>query len=80
MMYYYYSCAGTLDKSKIKRGGINNFFNRARKERRVILTSSKSLRERSACPPSYFVRPNELERALINIYREFDLELKQVTI
>lgn len=53
------------------------FFKRASDEQRVILTSSRGLRERSACPPSFFVRSNDLEKALISIYREFGLELDQ---
>lgn len=64
-------------KARVKHSGINHFFQRARDERRIILTSSRGLRERSACPPSVFVRPNDLERALISIYRDFGLDLNQ---
>ena len=58
---------------------INAFFNRAKREERVILTTSKSLRQRSACPQSYYVDPKDLEKALVEIYHEYGLELSKET-
>jgi len=55
--------------SSMKSSSINAFFQRARDEQRVILTSSKSLRERAACPPSYFISPSNLEQALISDFQ-----------
>lgn len=61
------------DKSKLSRQHKANkqlydiIFDRARSEQRVILTTSKGMRERSNCPPSYLVSPNDLERALIEV-------------
>eukprot|EP01031_Cornospumella_fuschlensis_P032546 gene32546-39352_t len=58
-----------------KRQSIAEFFARARREGRVILTSSPSLIHRSTCPPAFLVKPDNLHKGLIDIYREFQLEL-----
>lgn len=64
-------------KSPEMKYSINNFFDRARKERRIILTTSKTLRERSSCPQNYYVDPGQLETGIANIFAEFNLELKK---
>ena len=56
---------------------INQFFERARKERRVILTTSKTLRERSACPQSHLVYSNDMELSLAEIFYEYNLTLSR---
>jgi uncharacterized protein with PIN domain len=60
-----------------KSRSINLFFERARKEKRVILTSSKTLIERSSCPQCFYVQPNHLETALVSVYHEFGLDLSR---
>lgn len=52
-----------------KKQTIAAFFQRARSEKRVILTTSKGLLQRSTCPPSYFVKPGKLEDALVTFHR-----------
>jgi mRNA deadenylase 3'-5' endonuclease subunit Ccr4/uncharacterized protein with PIN domain len=54
-------------------------FERARKEKRVIVTTSRSMMERANCPQSYFVSSEKmkfLEGVLADICREFGLALK----
>jgi uncharacterized protein with PIN domain/endonuclease/exonuclease/phosphatase family metal-dependent hydrolase len=63
--------------SEEKKNSIILFFARAKKEKRVILTSSKTLLDRSTCPQSFYVHPNKLEDALIKIYYEFGLDLNR---
>jgi endonuclease/exonuclease/phosphatase family metal-dependent hydrolase len=56
--------------SKIYKKSKQSFdyiFGRAREEQRVILTTSKSMRERSTCPPSFLVSTRNLEAALIKV-------------
>lgn len=56
--------------SKIYKKNKQSFeyiFGRARREQRVILTTSKSMRERSTCPPSFLVSTRNLEAALIKV-------------
>lgn len=60
-----------------KRQSVNAFFARAKAEKRVILTTSKTLIARSSCPPSYYVQANKLEEAMVDIYREFGLDLRK---
>lgn len=60
-----------------KKNGISQFFNRARSEKRVILTTSKSLLERTTCPQSFYVNPNKLEESLVRIYEEYGLDLNR---
>lgn len=64
-------------KKQDRMNNINAFFQRARDEKRVILTSSRSLIQRNTCPQSYCVNPSLLEKELVNIYREFGLDLKK---
>jgi uncharacterized protein with PIN domain len=56
---------------------INAFFARAEREKRVILTTSKSLRERASCPRNFYVNPQDLEAGLIDICAQFGLELSR---
>jgi endonuclease/exonuclease/phosphatase family metal-dependent hydrolase len=56
--------------SKIYKKNKQSFeyiFGRAREEQRIILTTSKSMRERSSCPPSFLVSTRNLEAALIKV-------------
>lgn len=62
-------------KSNARNATINAFFQRARAEKRVILTTSKTLLQRAACPPAYYVHPGKLEEAIVEIYKEFGLVL-----
>lgn len=64
-------------KKQDRMNNINAFFQRARDEKRVILTSSRSLIQRNTCPQSYCVNPSILEKELVNVYREFGLDLKK---
>lgn len=56
---------------------INNFFARAAREKRVILTTSKTLRERATCPRSFYVNPQDIEAGLIEICAQFGLGLSK---
>lgn len=56
---------------------INAFFARAEREKRVILTTSKSLRERASCPRNFYVNPTDLKQGLIDIATHFGLELSR---
>jgi uncharacterized protein with PIN domain len=56
---------------------INAFFARAEREKRVILTTSKTLRERASCPRNFYVNPQALEQGLIVIATQFGLELSR---
>jgi uncharacterized protein with PIN domain len=50
-------------------------FERARAEKRVLLTSSKRLQQLASCPQSFTVDPGNLEDTLVAICREFSIEL-----
>ena len=56
---------------------INAFFTRAEREKRVILTTSKTLRERASCPRNFYVNPQNLETGLIDICAQFGLALSR---
>ncbi len=56
---------------------INTFFARAEREKRVILTTSRSLRERASCPKSFFIQAQKLEQGLIDIAVNFGLNLSR---
>jgi uncharacterized protein with PIN domain/endonuclease/exonuclease/phosphatase family metal-dependent hydrolase len=60
-----------------KKQSFDYIFQRARDEKRVILTTSRSMIERAACPPSFFVKTRDLEAALVEVCREFGLSLDQ---
>ena len=62
---------------KKNKQSFDHIFGRARDEQRVILTTSKTMRERSMCPPSFFVSTKNLEVALIDVCREYGLSLNQ---
>ena len=68
----------SADKKGRKKGAFDDLFARARAEKRVILTTSKTMRERSACPPSHLVSTQNLEKALVEVVREYGLTLTQV--
>jgi uncharacterized protein with PIN domain/endonuclease/exonuclease/phosphatase family metal-dependent hydrolase len=70
--------AASTDPSYAARvNSINAFFARAEREKRVILTTSKSLRERASCPRNFYVNPQDLEGGLIDICAQFGLELSR---
>jgi uncharacterized protein with PIN domain len=52
---------------KKSKQNFEHIFSRARDEQRVILTTSKSMRERSMCPPSFYVSTLNLEAALVEV-------------
>jgi uncharacterized protein with PIN domain/endonuclease/exonuclease/phosphatase family metal-dependent hydrolase len=61
----------------LKKRRLQAFFDRARQEKRVILTASRLLRERTNCPQSVFVNPSKVIDGLVDIFREFGLELNR---
>ena len=52
-------------------------FDTARTERRVLLTSSKNVRERAACPPSHLVNTGNFEAALVTIVSKYGLDIRE---
>jgi uncharacterized protein with PIN domain len=52
-------------------------FGTARAEKRVLLTSSKNVRERAACPPSHLVNTNNFEAALVAIVTKYGLDVRE---
>lgn len=54
-----------------------HIFSKARDEQRVILTTSRTMRERSMCPPSFLVSTRDLEAALVEVCKEYGLILNQ---
>ena len=52
-------------------------FEQARAERRVLLTSSRAIRERAACPPSHHVDTGNFEASLKTIVSKFQLEIRE---
>lgn len=61
-----------------KKQDFTLFFDKARSDNRVILTTSKQMRERSNCPQSMLITTNSLknlEQALVDICKEFSLIL-----
>lgn len=53
-------------------------FDRARRERRVFLTTSKGLLERSSCPAfSRYVNPAKQAEAMVDLFRDFGLALRR---
>jgi len=50
-------------------------FDTARSEKRIILTTSRDLRERAACPASYLVKTGNFESSLITIVEKYGLEV-----
>lgn len=77
-------CALETEESKIlrtssKRGCKQNYqllFNQALEERRVILTTSRIMREISSCPQSMMINTRNLDQALLEICEEYEIELK----
>lgn len=62
---------------KKNKQSFDHIFGRARDEQRVILTTSKTMRERAMCPPSFFISTKNLEAALIDVCKEYGLSLNQ---
>ena len=59
----------------MRKSSIQAFFARAVREQRVILTTSKALRERASCPPSYYIDPKQLTQGLKALIKLFDLRI-----
>eukprot|EP01035_Chromulina_nebulosa_P019064 gene19064-24886_t len=74
-----YSIDTAIDRSnsqnKASTKEYKDFFNRAKLENRIILTTSRQMRERTSCPRSTFVSTNNLEDALVNICKEYNIIL-----
>jgi len=66
-----------IEDYSIRKSSIHAFFSRAVREQRVILTTSKALRERASCPPSYYIDPKDLTGGLKSLIREFSLEISR---
>jgi uncharacterized protein with PIN domain len=60
---------------KERSGRIEAFFQRARSEKRIILTTSKTLRERANCPHSLLIAHGDMKRSLVDLYVEYRLPL-----
>lgn len=58
-----------------KQGDFTMLFAQARTEKRIILTSSRSMRERASCPQSMLVKTVQLENELSRICREFEIKI-----
>lgn len=57
---------------------INSIFDKARRERRVFLTTSKGLLERSSCPAfSRYINPAKQAEAMVDLFRDFGLVLRR---
>ena len=52
-------------------------FDRARREGRIILTTSKTMRERAACPHSMLIATQNMEKSLSDIFRVFKIPVKR---
>jgi endonuclease/exonuclease/phosphatase family metal-dependent hydrolase len=66
---------------KVNSKDYTNLFNRARKEKRVILTVSKLMKNRANCPQCFFIssnRINKLESVLADICVEFGLQVMRI--
>ena len=60
-----------------KQGDFSLLFAQARSEKRVILTSSRSMRERASCPQSMLVKTVQLEQELTRICSEFEIDISE---
>jgi uncharacterized protein with PIN domain len=70
-------CAHYTDKEKKARGGAVGFFDRAVKERRIIITKSIRLIERRGCPPWFLLRHENLESAFAALILHFGLQFEE---
>lgn len=52
-------------------------FDTARREGRVLLTSSRTMRERASCPPSMLIKTKDLEQELSKICVKYDIEVSE---
>lgn len=52
-------------------------FDTARQENRVLLTSSRTMRERANCPPSMLIRTKDLEMELSRVCQKFGIEVSE---
>jgi uncharacterized protein with PIN domain/exonuclease III len=68
---------GTSQAYSARVASINAFFARAVREKRVILTTSKTLLDRASCPRSFYVNPSNMEAALVEITKKFGLALSR---
>lgn len=68
-----------LRTSSIKRGSKDNYkliFTQAMSEQRVLLTTSRVMREIANCPPSMLIKTADLDGSLRQICEQFEIELK----
>jgi mRNA deadenylase 3'-5' endonuclease subunit Ccr4/uncharacterized protein with PIN domain len=54
-----------------------SFFDRARREQRVILTTSKTMRLRAACPESMLISPKNMEESLVEVFKTYRIPIKR---
>jgi uncharacterized protein with PIN domain/mRNA deadenylase 3'-5' endonuclease subunit Ccr4 len=55
----------------------SEIFERATREKRVILTTSKNMRLRAACPESMLIDPQNLEKSLVDIVKNYKIPLRR---
>jgi uncharacterized protein with PIN domain len=55
----------------------SEIFERATRERRVILTTSKNMRLRAACPESMLIDSQNLEKSLVDIVKNYKIPLRR---
>ena len=67
------------ERTKKPLANFEPLFTRAQQEQRVILTSSRKVQERSACPQSYFVATANFEASLVSLVQEFNLTVNEKT-
>lgn len=60
-----------------KKGDFSMLFAQARSQNRVILTSSRQMRERASCPQSMLLNTSSLESELTRICDEFGIEIRE---
>ena len=63
-----------------KEKDFSALFDKARKENRILITSSRSMVERAACPDHYFVHTKDLMSSLVDLIVNFNLEVTEDTL
>jgi uncharacterized protein with PIN domain len=66
-------------RTSSKRGCKENYkilFDEAKSEQRVILTTSRVMRDIASCPPSMLIKTADLDNSLRQICEQFEIELK----
>lgn len=71
-------CAHFSDAEKRATGGLSALFQRAHKEKRIILTKSAKTVERRGCPPWFLLRSQtDLETAFAHVVQHFGLAFSE---